>query len=47
MPAIIGESLFLTNDNDANALRNDAVVEAIARGYAEGIKAYFAKFPAN
>jgi N-acetylmuramoyl-L-alanine amidase len=45
MPAIIGEGLFLTNDADANALRNDAVVEAIARGYVEGIKAYFAKYP--
>src|ERR671936_464217 len=45
MPAVIGEGLFLTNDDDANALRNDATVEAIARGYAEGIKAYFAKFP--
>jgi N-acetylmuramoyl-L-alanine amidase len=47
MPAIIGESLFLTNDDDANALRNDKVVEAIANGYAEGIKAYFAKFPVS
>jgi N-acetylmuramoyl-L-alanine amidase len=45
MPAVIGEGLFLTNADDANALRNDATVEAIARGYAEGIKAYFAKFP--
>jgi N-acetylmuramoyl-L-alanine amidase len=44
MPAIIGEGLFLTNDDDANALRKDAIVEAIARGYAEGIKAYFAKY---
>lgn len=47
MPAIIGEGLFLTNDDDANALRNDKVVEAIARGYAEGIKAYFAKYPVS
>ena len=47
IPGIIGEGLFLTNDADANALRNDALVEAIARGYAEGIKAYFAKYPAN
>jgi N-acetylmuramoyl-L-alanine amidase len=45
MPAIIGESLFLTNADDANAVRNDAIVEAIARGYLEGIKAYFAKYP--
>jgi N-acetylmuramoyl-L-alanine amidase len=47
MPAIIGESLFLTNEDDANAARKDAIVEAIARGYVEGIKAYFAKYPAN
>jgi N-acetylmuramoyl-L-alanine amidase len=45
MPAIIGEGLFLTNDDDANAIRNDAIVEAIARGYAEGIKAYAARYP--
>jgi len=47
MPGIIGEGLFLTNDDDANALRRDAIVEAIARGYVEGIKAYFAKYPLN
>jgi N-acetylmuramoyl-L-alanine amidase len=47
MPAIIGEGLFLTNDDDANALKKDAIVEAIAKGYAEGIKAYFAKYPAS
>jgi N-acetylmuramoyl-L-alanine amidase len=47
MPAVIGESLFLTNEDDANAIRKDAIVEAIARGYAEGVKAYFAKYPVN
>jgi N-acetylmuramoyl-L-alanine amidase len=47
MPAIIGEGLFLTNNDDANAVRNDGIVEAIARGYVEGIKAYFAKYPAS
>ena len=47
MPAVIGEGLFLTNDDDANALRKDAVIEAIARGYAEGIKAYFARYPVS
>jgi N-acetylmuramoyl-L-alanine amidase len=45
MPAIIGEGLFLTNEDDANAIRKDNIIEAIARGYLEGIKAYFAKFP--
>jgi N-acetylmuramoyl-L-alanine amidase len=47
MPAVIGEGLFLTNEDDANALRKDAIVEAVARGYAEGIKAYFSKYPVN
>jgi N-acetylmuramoyl-L-alanine amidase len=47
MPAIICEGLFLTNDDDANALRSDSVIEAIARGYAEGIKSYFAKYPVS
>jgi N-acetylmuramoyl-L-alanine amidase len=47
MPAIIGESLFLTNEDDANAVRKDAIVEAVARGYAEGIKSYFSKYPVN
>jgi N-acetylmuramoyl-L-alanine amidase len=47
MPAIIGEGLFLTNNDDANALRNDKVVEALARGYVEGIKAYFARYPVS
>ena len=45
MPAVICEGLFLTNNDDANALRNDQVLEAIAKGYADGIKAYFAKYP--
>jgi N-acetylmuramoyl-L-alanine amidase len=47
MPAIIGEGLFLTNDDDANAARKDTIIEAIARGYAEGIKTYFSKYPAS
>jgi N-acetylmuramoyl-L-alanine amidase len=47
MPAIIGEGLFLTNEDDANAAAKDAIVEAVARGYVDGIKAYFAKFPVN
>jgi N-acetylmuramoyl-L-alanine amidase len=45
MPAIIGEGLFLTNEDDANAARNPAIVEAIAQGYVAGIKAYFARYP--
>jgi len=30
VPAIIGEALFLTNEDDANAIRKDAIVEAVA-----------------
>src|SRR6185503_17811181 len=33
IPAIIGEGLFLTNDDDANAVRKEPIAEAIARGY--------------
>jgi N-acetylmuramoyl-L-alanine amidase len=45
MPGIIGEALFLTNPEDAQALRHDKVVEAVARGYVDGILAYFKQFP--
>jgi peptidoglycan/xylan/chitin deacetylase (PgdA/CDA1 family) len=41
MPAIIMESLFVTNDVEAALLRGDAARQAIARGYARGIMAYF------
>ncbi|MGQ9684293.1 MAG: N-acetylmuramoyl-L-alanine amidase family protein [Anaerolineae bacterium] len=41
MPAIIGEPLFITNDQDAAALSQDSIREALARGYFQGIKAYF------
>ncbi len=41
MPAIIGEALFISNDDDAAALQRADIREAIARGYCEGIKAYF------
>jgi N-acetylmuramoyl-L-alanine amidase len=45
MPGIIGEALFVTNPEDAGALRKDQVLEAVARGYFEGIQAYFKQFP--
>ncbi len=45
MPAVICEGLFLTNDQDANALLKDQVVNAIAQGYLNGIQAYFAQHP--
>lgn len=45
MPGIIGEPLFLTNDEDAQAARQDKVIEAIAQAYVEAVKAYFARYP--
>jgi N-acetylmuramoyl-L-alanine amidase len=41
MPGILGESLFVSNPQDAAALLRDDIRQAIARGYFEGIKAYF------
>ena len=41
MPAIIGEALFITNDQDAAVLKSPEGQEALARGYFQGIKAYF------
>lgn len=45
MPAIIVESLFVTNDVEAALLRTDAVRQAIATGYARAITAYFQTMP--
>jgi N-acetylmuramoyl-L-alanine amidase len=45
MPGIIGEPLFVTNPEEAGALRQEKVLDAVARGYLEGIKAYFDKYP--
>jgi N-acetylmuramoyl-L-alanine amidase len=45
MPAIIGEALYLTNDDDANALRQDRILDALARGYAEAVKQFFVRYP--
>jgi N-acetylmuramoyl-L-alanine amidase len=42
MPAVIGESLFLTNPGDAAQLRSDVMIEAIVRGYAAAISHYLA-----
>jgi N-acetylmuramoyl-L-alanine amidase len=36
------EGLFLSNPQDLAALRQDATLDALARGYAEGIREYFA-----
>lgn len=45
MPGIIGEALFVTSTEDSKAMRQDKVLEAVARGYVEAITAYFEKFP--
>lgn len=41
MPGILGESLFLTNHQEAALLSSDEGMEALARGYHDGIVAYF------
>ncbi|HZS00096.1 MAG TPA: N-acetylmuramoyl-L-alanine amidase [Chloroflexota bacterium] len=41
-PSALVEGLFLSNPQDAAALRQDATLDALARGYAEGIREYFA-----
>jgi N-acetylmuramoyl-L-alanine amidase len=46
MPGIIGEPLYLTNPEDAAAIRKPAVQEAVARAYADAVAEYFAKYPA-
>jgi N-acetylmuramoyl-L-alanine amidase len=40
MPAALGESLFLTNPADSAALRRPEIIDAIARGYVQGIRAF-------
>jgi N-acetylmuramoyl-L-alanine amidase len=45
MPGILGESLFQTNPTDAAALRRPEILQAIAHGYYDGIRAYFEAYP--
>ncbi|HUE75785.1 MAG TPA: N-acetylmuramoyl-L-alanine amidase, partial [Chloroflexota bacterium] len=40
MPSALGESLFLSNPADSAALRRPEIVNAIARGYVQGIRAF-------
>ena len=42
MPAIIGEAVFVSNDAEADLLRQDYFLSAIARGYVLAINRYFA-----
>jgi N-acetylmuramoyl-L-alanine amidase len=41
MPGALIESLYLTSPRDATALEQIANVKAIARGYSDGVRAYF------
>jgi N-acetylmuramoyl-L-alanine amidase len=47
MPGVIGEPLYLTNPDDAAAIRKPAVQEAVARAYADAVAEYFNKYPAS
>ncbi len=42
MPGALGETLYLSNPTEAALLADDAILSAIARGYYDGIQAYFA-----
>ncbi len=46
MPGVLVEPLFLTNDYEAGLLKDPAVLDAIARGLADGIQAYLTPPPA-
>lgn len=43
VPGILGETLFVTNDTEAELLTRPAIIEAIAKGYMDGILAYLRK----
>ena len=45
MPGVLGESLFMGDPADANMLRQDRTLNAIAQGYHDAILEYFAAFP--
>ena len=47
MPAVLAEPLYLTNPDDANALRQERILDALAKAYDEGVRQYFARFPAG
>jgi N-acetylmuramoyl-L-alanine amidase len=42
MPGALAEGLFLTNDQDATALRDPKTVDAVAQAYAQAIREYYA-----
>ena len=45
MPGVLGESLFISNADDAAMLQRDDTLDAIAAGYRDAIVAYFERFP--
>jgi N-acetylmuramoyl-L-alanine amidase len=47
MPAGLGEALFLTNPEDANALRQDRIVDAIVQAYIDAVREYFSRYEPN
>ncbi|MBI4492740.1 MAG: N-acetylmuramoyl-L-alanine amidase [Chloroflexi bacterium] len=47
MPGALGEALFLTNPDDANALRQERIVDAIVQGYVDAVKEYFSRYEPN
>ena len=42
LPSVLVEGLYLSNPSEAALLRQDATLDALASGYAEGLRAYFA-----
>lgn len=45
MPGALVEGMFLTNEADARLLNEDATIQALVRGYADGIAAYLGPPP--
>jgi N-acetylmuramoyl-L-alanine amidase len=45
MPGVLVEGMFLSNDADARLLADDATVQALVKGYADGIAAYLGPPP--
>jgi N-acetylmuramoyl-L-alanine amidase len=41
MPGALAEGLFLTNDQDATALRDPRTLDAIAQAYAQAVREYY------
>jgi N-acetylmuramoyl-L-alanine amidase len=44
MPGALTEVLFITNDTEANLLRNSKTIRALAEGYTRSIQQYFARY---